>query len=379
MQEVPMSESTIPTSAIGTGATNTVVVNTVVIGAGQAGLATGYHLAQRGEEFLILDAEEHVGDGWRRRWDSLRLFTPARYSSLPGLAHPDPGAYLGKDEVADYLERYAERFALPVRHGVRVTGLEKAADGFRLSTSAGENGATELRARNVVVASGATRVPAVPGFASELDADIRQLHSDEYRNPGSVAPGPVLVVGAGTSGAEIALELARESAQAHPVFLAGRPTPHIPDAVFRLAGGLYWAFVNGVLTRSTPIGRKVAWGFHSRGAPLIRISMKQVEAAGVQRLPRITGVTDGQPTADGAAVPRPATVIWATGYRPGLDWIAGLPLDENGLPVTRRGTVESMPGLFFVGMPFQYALTSQLLGGVGRDAWFVVGQIARVQ
>lgn len=354
-----MSESTIPT---------------VVIGAGQAGLATGYHLARRGEKFVILDAEARIGDGWRRRWDSLRLFTPARYSGLPGLAHPDPGAYLGKDDVADYLERYAERFALPVRHGVRVTALAKAADGFRLSTSAGQ-----LTARNVVVASGATRVPAVPGSAAGLDADIRQLHSDEYRNPGSVAPGPVLVVGAGTSGAEIALELARESAQSHPVFLAGRPTPHIPDAVFRLAGGLYWAFVNGVLTRATPIGRKVARGFHSRGAPLIRISMKQVEAAGVRRLPRITGVTDGQPTANGAAVPRPATVIWATGYRPGLDWIAGLPLDEHGLPVTQRGAVESASGLFFVGMPFQYALTSALLGGVGRDAGNVMGRIPAAQ
>ena len=166
-------------------------------------------------------------------------------------------------------------------------------------------------------------------------------------------------------------------AATHPVFLAGRATPHIPEAVFRLAGGLYWAFINGALTRSTPIGRRVAGKFHSRGAPLIRVSMEQVEAAGVQRLPRITGVADGQPIEDGAAVPRPATVIWATGYRPSLDWIAGLPLDEHGLPVTRRGAVESMPGLFFVEMPFQYALTSALLGGVGRDAGYVVGQVVR--
>ena len=153
--------------------------------------------------------------------------------------------------------------------------------------------------------------------------------------------------------------------------------------MFRLAGGLTArlaaAFVNGVLTRATPIGRKVARGFHSRGAPLIRISMKQVEAAGVRRLPRIAGVTDGLPIADGADVPRPATVIWATGYRPGLDWIASLPLDEYGLPVTRRGVVENMPGLFFIRMPFQYALTSALLGGVGRDAGFVVGRIAVAQ
>lgn len=353
-------------------------VRTIVVGAGQAGLATGYHLAQRGEEFVILDANARVGDGWRRRWDSLRLFTPARYSGLPGLAHPNPGTFLGKDDVADYLERYAERFALPVRHGVTVTMLaraDEAADGFQMSTSAGE-----FTAENVVVASGATRVPAVPGFAAGLDAGIRQLHSDEYRNPASVADGPVLVVGAGTSGAEIALELARElahgPAQSHPVFLAGRPTPHIPDAVFRLAGGLYWAFVNGVLTRAMPIGRKIAQGFHSRGAPLIRISMKQVTDAGVTLLPRITGVTDGLPVASGAVVPRPATVIWATGYRPGLDWIAGLPLDEHGLPDAPRGVVGSMPGLYFVGMPFQYGLTSQLLGGVGRDAEFVAERIA---
>ncbi|MBB5633745.1 cation diffusion facilitator CzcD-associated flavoprotein CzcO [Cryobacterium mesophilum] len=219
-------------------------------------------------------------------------------------------------------------------------------------------------------------MPAVPGFAAGLDAGIRQLHCDEYRNPASVADGPMLVVGAGTSGAEIALELARDLAQTHPVFLARCPTPHIPDAVFRLAGGLYWAFVNGVLTRATPIGRKVTRGFHSRGAPLIRTSMKQVTDAGVTLLPRITGVTDGLPDASGAVVPRPATLIRATGYRPGLDWIAGLPLDEHGLPDAPRGVVASMPGLYLVGMPFQYGLTSQLLGGVGRDAGFVAGRIA---
>ena len=150
-----------------------------------------------------------------------------------------------------------------------------------------------------------------------------------------------------------------------------RCRPSIPSGV--------WAFINGVLTRATPIGRKVARGFHARGAPLIRISMKQVEAAGVQRLPRIAGVTDGLPIADGATVPRPTTVIWATGYRPGLDWIAGLSLDEHGLPVTRRDVVKSMPGLYVVGMSFQYAPTSTLLGGAGRDAGYVVGRIAGAQ
>ena len=181
----------------------------------------------------------------------------------------------------------------------------------------------------------------------------------------------MLVVGAGTSGAEIALELAAS----HPTSLAGRPTPHIPDALFRLAGELYWGFINGVLTLATPIGRKVAAKFHSRGAPLIRISMKRVEAAGVKRLPRITGVRTALPIADGAACPARDGDL-GDRYRPASSWIAGLPLDEHGLPVARRGVVASMPGLYFVGMPFQYGLTSQLLGGVGRDAGYVAERIA---
>lgn len=245
--------------------------STIVIGADQAGLATGYHLAQRGVEFVILNAEARVGDEWRRRWDSLLLFTPARHSARPGLPHPKPRAFLSKDEVAEYLERYAKHFELPVRDGVKVTGLKASDGGFTLTTSAGV-----LTADSVVVASGATTEPAVPGFASMLDADIRQLHSSEYRNPGSVAPRAVLVVGAGTSGAEIALELAAS----HPTFLAGRPTVHIPDALLAVAGELYWNSIYRVLTIATPIGRRVAPKFHSRGAPLIRVSMKKVEAAG---------------------------------------------------------------------------------------------------
>ena len=341
---------------------------TVIVGAGQAGLATGYHLARHGVDCVILDSSAQVGDGWRRRWDSLRLFTPARYSALPGLPSPaPPDTYLGKDDFAEYLAAYATRFALPVRTGVTVTELGRGTGGFTLTTAAGT-----LSAANVVVATGANALPALPAFASELDTLIRQLHSDQYRGPDSVEPGPVLVVGAGTSGAEIALELAAS----HRTYLAGRPTAHIPDAVFTLAGAAYWAFVNGMLTLDTPMGRKVAAKFHQRGAPLIRIALKQVEAAGVTLLPRLTGVSGGVPVAGETAVPPPATVIWATGYRPDLRWLPEVPRDEYGLPVTRRGVVESVPGLYFVGMPFQYALTSALIGGVGRDAAYVSDQIA---
>ncbi|MEO7146626.1 MAG: NAD(P)-binding domain-containing protein, partial [Terrimesophilobacter sp.] len=287
------------------------------------------------------------------------------------LPHPVPRAFLGKDEVADYLERYAQRFELRVRHGVRVIRVAASSDGgFGVTTPSGV-----LTADSVVVASGATSVPAVPAFAAELDGAIRQLHSSEYRNPGSVLPGPVLVVGAGTSGAEIALELAAT----HPTFLSGRPTVHIPTAILALAGELYWTFIYRVLTISTPIGRKVGPKFHSRGAPLIRISIKRVTDAGAKLLPRVTGVEGGVPVAADVSVPRPNTVIWATGYRPVLEWVDGLPVDAHGWPVAPRGVVASMPGLYFVGMPFQYGLTSQLLGGVGRDAGYVAGRIAESQ
>ncbi|MEO6827573.1 MAG: NAD(P)/FAD-dependent oxidoreductase [Microbacteriaceae bacterium] len=402
-------------------------VDTVVVGAGQAGLATGFHLAQRGVEFVMLEANQAVGESWRNRWDSLRLFTPARYSGLPGLkSDARANSYQDKDEFAGYLSGYAEHFALPIRPGVRATGLSRQvrsgdalsgdglpgdglpgdglpgdglsrgplsgdalcahglsgdAGGYRVTTTGGT-----VTARTVVVATGPNALPSVPGFAHALNPSITQLHSSQYRNPESIPPGDVLVVGAGTSGAEIALELAA----GHRTFLAGRPTAHIPDTVFRLAGGAYWAFLTYVLTLRTPLGRKVATKFHQRGAPLLRVSMKQVEAAGVVRVGRVSGVHDGWPMVDPVAAASgggtvgvnplsPTTIIWATGYRPDLDWLPALRTGDGGLPVTRRGVVEDWPGLYFVGMPFQYALTSGLVGGVGRDAAYIADQVvARV-
>jgi putative flavoprotein involved in K+ transport len=338
------------------------IVDILVIGAGQSGLAAGYYLKQAGLDFTILEGENRVGDVWRNRWDSLQLFTPARYSALPGQKFPAAGgSFPHKDCFADYLEAYAARFQLPVRTGVRVRSVRRVDGIFELQTSAGE-----LRARNVIATPGAHSTPFIPEAGQSLDASILQLHSSEYRHPSGLPDGAVLVAGAGTSGMEISLELARHRPRGS-VYLAGRPTPHIPDAVFRFAGPLYWRLVNSLLTLDTKPGRKVAAGFHKRGAPLIRVSVKDVERAGVVRLPRITGAKD---------VPADVrSVIWATGHRPAFDWIEGLPLDADGWPATSRGVVPELPGLYFVGMPFQYALTSGLIGGVGRDAEYVVAHL----
>jgi putative flavoprotein involved in K+ transport len=216
-----------------------------VIGGGQAGLAVGYHLAHQERDFVILDAARRVGDAWRRRWDALRLFTPARYSGLPGMSLPAPDGYFPtKDEMADYLEAYAARFALPVRLGVRVAALTREDGRYRLSV-----GDERLAADQVVVATGPFQQPHIPAFASELDPRIVQLHASAYRNANQLQEGGVLVVGAGNSGAEIALELAAT----RRTYLSGRDTGHVP---LRL-GRAFWWFLSHVLTVDTPCSMPV--------------------------------------------------------------------------------------------------------------------------
>ncbi|WP_445153568.1 flavin-containing monooxygenase [Arthrobacter sp. Hor0625] len=341
----------------------------VVIGAGQAGLATGYHLAREKLRFQILEEGPRPGAAWRSRGDSLRLFTPAQHDGLPGLPFPAArNTYPGRDEFADYLERYAVRFELPVRTGVRVGGVSPAGTGFTVDTAQGS-----IWTRSVIVATGSNPLPRVPAASAGLDPAIRQLHSSEYRGPADVPAGDVLVVGAGTSGAEIALELSA----GHRVLLSGRPTPHVPDLLLRHAGEAYWRFIHSVLTLRTPPGRRVAAAFHQRGAPLIRISPKDLSRAGVVPVPRFSGTRDGQPVFDGGDTAAVRSVIWATGYRPDFGWVHGLTVGASGWPETDRGAVPGQPGLYFVGLPFQYALTSGLVGGVGRDAAHVAARVAQ--
>jgi putative flavoprotein involved in K+ transport len=352
-------------------------VQTLVLGGGQAGLAVGYHLARRGLPFLILDANERIGDSWRRRWDSLRLFTPARFNALPGMAFPGPPlAFSTKDDVADYLEGYAARFELPVRTGVRIDRLSRNGSHFVVEASG-----RILEAESVIVAMASHQVPRVPPFAHELDPGIHQLHSGEYRNTSQLEEGPVLVVGVGNSGAEIAIEVVEE----HDTWLAGKETGHVPFRIERAAAKfvllpLLFRFIgHRVLTVRTPIGRRMRPKLLSHGAPLVRVKPKDVTAAGIERVPRVVGVRGGMPLLEDGRVLEAANVIWCTGFRPDFSWV-DLPVfgdeDEPIEPIHRRGIVSHEPGLYFVGLFFLYAMSSGFLPGVGRDAAHIVKAIA---
>jgi putative flavoprotein involved in K+ transport len=350
---------------------------TVIIGGGQAGLSVGYHLARRGRRFVILDADQRIGDAWRQRWDSLRLFTPARYDGLPGWPFPAPAwSFPTKDEVADYLEAYAARFDLPVRTGVLVDGLSRRAD--RYVVAAGDR---RFEADHVVVASGPYQRPRIPAFAPELDPDIVQLHSSEYRDPSQLQEGGVLVVGAANSGAEIALEVSRD----HRTWLSGRHPGQEParpgSRWFRLLVPVIWFMASHVLTVKTPIGRAVRQKFHhggfqSRGLPLARVRPKDLTAAGIERVPRTAGARGGLPVLDDGRDLEVANVIWCTGFVPDFAWIDLPVFAEDGGPVHDRGIAGSEPGLYFVGLVFLYALASSLVGGVGRDAEHIAKHIA---
>jgi len=345
-------------------------VQTIVIGGGQAGLATGYHLSRRGMPFVILDANARVGDAWRKRWDSLKLFTPGKYAGLPGMRFPGPrSGFATKDQVADYLEAYAARFRLPVRTGTRVESVTRQGERFVVATAGGGR----LEADQVVVAMANFQVPRVPAFAHELDPGIVQLHSRDYRNPTQLRPGPVLVVGVGNSGGEIALEVARTQ----PTWLAGKEAGELP---FRIEGFVARHFLvalvrflgHHILSLGTPMGRKLRPKLLHGGTPLVRVKTADLAPAGVERVPRVAGVRRGIPLLQDGRTLDVANVIWCTGYEPGFSWLHLPVFDDRGEPIHERGVVDREPGLYLVGLHFQYAMSSATLIGVGRDAKHVV-------
>lgn len=348
-------------------------VQTLIIGGGQAGLSVGYHLQRRGLPFLILDAHSRIGDAWRMRWDSLRLFTPARYDGLAGLPFPARGdSFPTKDQMADYLEHYVAHFKLPVRTRTKVDKLSR--DGNRFVVQAGD---ARIEAENVVIAMSNHQRPKVPAFAAQLDPKIVQIHSFNYRNPSQLRDGGVLIVGVGNSGADIGVEVART----HQTWLAGKESGHVPFRMETFAGRFIFVRIirfigHHVLTVATPIGRRLRPRMRFMSAPLIRVKPEDIIDAGITRVARVSGVTDGRPVLDDGRVLDVTNVIWCTGFTNGFSWI-DLPIfGGDGEPEYDRGIVPKIPGLYFVGLQFLYAMTSETVGGVGRDAKRAVNAIA---
>jgi putative flavoprotein involved in K+ transport len=347
------------------------LIDTVAIGAGPAGLVAAYRLRCAGEPCVVLEASTRVGDSWRARYDGLRLFSLPRYASLPGWRIPVRDCPT-RAEMADYLQAYAARFDLPVRTGERVQRISRADGGFRVETDS----ATYTCAR-VVVAAGAHTRPVTPTLANDLDPALVQLHSLEYRNPDQLAPGGVLVVGAANSGTDVALE---STAAGHPTWLAGRHPGQVPvdiDAPLgRLATPVVMFVARHMLTLDTPMGRRLAERSRGHGVNLVRNKLADLDAAGVVRIGRIAAVRDGRPVAEDGSAPDVATVVWCTGSVPDHAFLDLPVFAPAGTPKHDRG-VAAEPGLYFLGLDFQYALASSTIQGLDRDARHVVRHLLR--
>ena len=337
---------------------------TLVVGAGQAGLAIGYELRERGLPFQIVDAESEIGAVWRHRWDSLRLFTAAQYDSLPGMDFPAAAdTYPGKDDVADFLQAYAAKFELPVKLNTRVASLRVSNGGYLAETDDGA-----LAAKNVVVATGPFQTPYVPPIAEDLSSETTQMHSTEYRNPETIDKGPVLVVGGGNTGFQIAQELAAN----HKVHLSigSRQTP-LPQRL--LGRDLFWYLeATGLIRKSieTRIGRKL-----SRRETLIGSSPRTLRRRyGVEVHGRAINASGSKLTFDDGSVLEPGAVIWATGFRSDYSWIDAPVFGVSGEVLHQRGVTQS-PGLYFLGLSWQYTRGSALLGWVKDDAEYIAEQV----
>ena len=350
-------------------------IETLIVGAGQAGLASGYHLARLGREFLIVDGNARIGDNWRCHYDSLTLYSPAKFDGLPGMDFPgDLWHFPGRDEVAGFLEQYAVEMNLPVRTQARVDRLElRGGGGFTAHLES-----ERVECDNVVVATGTFgRTPRVPDIAASLDPRIRQFHSTEYKNATQLQPGTTVVVGASHSGYDIAYEVAAD----RPTILVGPDRGNIPldwdSARVKVALPVIVFLWKHVLTRRTPMGRRMMRKVRHHGAPTARVKLHHLAERGAERIERrVTGVTaGGKPVLDDGRVLDVANVIWATGFRPDFSWIEAPITGDDGWPREYRGVVDEVPGLFFCGLSFQFAFGSMVLPGVGRDAAYVADKI----
>jgi putative flavoprotein involved in K+ transport len=340
----------------------------VVVGGGQAGLAIGYYLTRQGRAFTIVEAADEPAAAWRERWDSLKLFTSARYDALPGLAFPgDPDRYPTRDEVAEYLTEYARRFELPVELGSRVRSVRKAGDGYMV-----ELDDRAYEADQVVIATGPFQVPRIPLIAERLADAVLQLHSSAYRSPKAISARPVLVVGGGNTGYQIAEELS-SSYEVH-LSIGSRQTP-LPQRI--LGRDLFWYLeATGLIRKTTAsrIGRRMSGRDTLIGSTPRSLRRRH----GVELHERAVEATGSTVTFGDGTTLDVGSVIWATGFELDHSWIDVPVFDDDGRPLHRRGVTDS-PGLYFLGLTWQHTRGSALLGWVGDDAEHIARQIGALQ
>lgn len=338
------------------------IYDVIIIGAGQAGLSIGYYLQQSPLSFLILDNQKRIGDVWRKRYDSLVLFTPRSYSSLPGLnLAGDPNGFPTKDEIADYLENYAVTFELPVQLNTKVVNVTKQGLIFLIET---QNNI--LHARKVVIASGPFQIPSIPSFAKGLSKDVVQLHSSQYVNPSQLKEGTVLIVGGGNSGAQIAVELS----QFHDTYLSvSQPIRYLPLKLLNRSI-FEWFDKMGILRANSTsfIGKRL----QKQGDPIFGYELRERLREQQIKLKNraINGIDDKIHFTDKTSL-NVQNIIWATGFNFDYSWIAleNL-LNTNGELIHQRG-ISNIAGLYFLGLPWQHRRGSALLLGVGNDAKYL--------
>ena len=346
--------------------------DTIVIGAGQAGLSAGYFLKRAGQKFLILTKDKKIGNNWRERWDSLRLFTPVYYNKLPGMDFPsdNPDYLPDKNETADFLEIYAMKFNLPVCLNTEVTGIEKEEHSFIIKTKS-----NTYNTKNVIVAAGAFHHPRVPDFAGDISDSVFQVHSSGYKSPVQLKNGDVLVVGAGSSGLQIATEIIGQKDAQRNVWLSGPDTGTFPRQIFGIDIYHFLApTVFRVPIKSLP-GRIIKSVSYRHGDLALKPTYKKMIKAGVNRVGRTIGVKNGNPVLENDISLNVNNIVWCTGFKYDFSWINLNIFDSEGFPVHNRGIVNKMPGIYFLGLHFQYTISSSLLGGVRKDAEYIVNYI----
>lgn len=345
------------------------MIEVIVIGAGQSGLSMSYYLKKAGIAHLVLDAHASIGDNWRLRWDALSLFSPVRYNGMPGMPFPGESWHIpDKNEAAAYLQSYAKHFQLPIRQGVHVQKISPAKQGFEVKTDL-----EVFNARQVVVATGSFNSPFIPEVSQQVPKSIYQVHSSNFKNATELPEGPALVVGAGASGQQIACI----TAQNHQVYLSGPKLPNLPRRF--LSKDIYWwLYKLKIVTtpRDTWIGKRMFATDAKGGDVTIGESKQKQKVLGIKRLGKLVAWQGKEAVFEKKVqIEGIKSVLWCTGFKNSYGWIEANISDKEGRLRHLRGVIQEVPGLYFLGLQFQYRGNSATMGGTGRDAQFLLEQI----